>query len=432
MPPPKKIALTGGALAAGAVLWKIWLFGAILRFGIKDQTALRRRNEVRDIYLKLPFPLNFKIYFFNVTNPEEIQNGAKPIVTEVGPYWYDEIKEKVDVVDNDTEDSLTYTPYDVFRFNQNKSSPLKDDDYITIIHPVLVAMVNSVLRDSPVFLSIVNKSIPQIFTNPKTIFLTTRVKDVLFNGVELNCSSKEFGPNAICGQLKNQAPGLEIRQDNVFLFSILGPRNATLTTRLKVLRGISHYQDLGRLVEFNGKKSLNFWGSDQCNRYDGTDSWIFPPLMNVDEGLKSFSTDLCRNIKMKYISDKVFKKIPITVFESNLGDQSTEPEEKCYCRKEDSCLKKGLFDLTNCMGVPLYATLPHFLDTDENYMKLIEGMRPDREKHLIRVYLEPLTGSPLKAAKRMQFNLDLQQTKKVYLFSNLPAALFPIFWLEEV
>lgn len=54
-----------------------------------QQTALRKRNEMRTIYLKIPFPLDFKIYFFNVTNPDEVTKGEKPKLQEVGPYGYE-------------------------------------------------------------------------------------------------------------------------------------------------------------------------------------------------------------------------------------------------------------------------------------------------------------------------------------------------------
>jgi len=39
-------------------------------------------------FVKLPQPLNFKVYIFNVTNPDRIQQGAIPIVEEIGPYVY--------------------------------------------------------------------------------------------------------------------------------------------------------------------------------------------------------------------------------------------------------------------------------------------------------------------------------------------------------
>ena len=37
-------------------------------------------------------------------------------------------------------------------------------------------------------------------------------------------------------------------------------------------------------------------------------------------------------------------------YTANLGDMSTRPDEKCYCPTPDTCLKRGLFDLTKCVG----------------------------------------------------------------------------------
>lgn len=74
-------------------------------------------------------------------------------------------------------------------------------------------------------LKVVTKAIPFIFNDPKTIFLTGRVKDILFDGVVLNCTSKEFASTAVCGQMKGQVPGLKPvpGQPNLLLFSLLGP-----------------------------------------------------------------------------------------------------------------------------------------------------------------------------------------------------------------
>ncbi|CAH0560925.1 unnamed protein product [Brassicogethes aeneus] len=86
---PKKIAFGGGALFCFCVGFGYYGFDKVLKFGVRDQTALRKRNEVRDVYTKLPFPLDFRVNFFNISNPADVMKGAKPMLKEVGPYCYE-------------------------------------------------------------------------------------------------------------------------------------------------------------------------------------------------------------------------------------------------------------------------------------------------------------------------------------------------------
>lgn len=46
-------------------------------------------SEIREFYTKLPFPIDFKVYLFNVTNKDDVMNGAKPMVQEIGPYVFE-------------------------------------------------------------------------------------------------------------------------------------------------------------------------------------------------------------------------------------------------------------------------------------------------------------------------------------------------------
>lgn len=46
------------------------------------------------------------------------------------------------------------------------------------------------------------------------------------------------------------------------------------------------------------------------------------------------------------------------------------------------------------------------------------------------LYLQ-MTGSPLSAAKRLQFNLEVKPIPQVELMKNMPDILFPLFWIEE-
>lgn len=49
---------------------------------------LQNGSEMYPMWQKLPVPIQFNAYLFNVTNPEEVHGGAKPIVQEIGPFCY--------------------------------------------------------------------------------------------------------------------------------------------------------------------------------------------------------------------------------------------------------------------------------------------------------------------------------------------------------
>jgi hypothetical protein len=60
----------------------------IIKF-IFQQINLKPGGQIRDLFTKVPFPLDFKIYVFNLTNPAEVMNGMKPRVHEIGPYMFE-------------------------------------------------------------------------------------------------------------------------------------------------------------------------------------------------------------------------------------------------------------------------------------------------------------------------------------------------------
>lgn len=86
------------------------------------------------------------------------------------------------------------------------------------------------------------------------------------------------------------------------------------------------------------------------------------------------------------MEDTTYKGVNCRKHVATLGDQDHNQEDKCYCSK--ICMKKGVFDLSNCMGAPIYATLPHFLEADETFLKQVDGLNPVEEKHIIRISFE--------------------------------------------
>lgn len=193
---------------------------------------------------------------------------------------------------------------------------------------------------------------------------------------------------------------------------IISQKNATPGKVFKVYRGVRDPADLGRIVEFDGKPEMEVWPTDECNQISGTDGTIFPTYLTEEQGLDSFSPDLCRcQLPMVKNTIYLFKKIlnifrslkaifekkdkyddiPVNSYYAILGDMSKNENEKCYCYTPDTCLKKGVIDLYKCSGVPIYASLPHFYDSDESYLKGVKGLHPNETEHRIKILFEPVS-----------------------------------------
>lgn len=99
----------------------------------------------------------------------------------------------------------------------------------------------------------------------------------------------------------------------------------------------------------------------------------------------------CRNIELKYVKDVVIKGINVRRYEGNLGDQTNNEDDKCYCASPKKCLRKGLFDLNKCMGAPILASLPHFLYGDESLQNEVQGLNPNPNDHVLNINIEPVS-----------------------------------------
>jgi len=57
-------------------------------FPFQSQRLVKGRNTYTDWKGPSTIPRYTKFYIFNVTNPDEVKDGGKPNVSEVGPYTY--------------------------------------------------------------------------------------------------------------------------------------------------------------------------------------------------------------------------------------------------------------------------------------------------------------------------------------------------------
>ena len=83
---------------------------------------------------------------YHVNNPNEIINGSRPSVTEIGPFVYKEYREKIEI--NSTDDcTIRFGQYKRYDFDMEKTKELcpdcasAKDTKITIINAAYVGMI---------------------------------------------------------------------------------------------------------------------------------------------------------------------------------------------------------------------------------------------------------------------------------------------------
>lgn len=149
----------------------------------------------------------------------------------------------------------------------------------------------------------------------------------------------------------------------------------------KVRRGKKDVTDVGRIVEVDGKSDIDVWNSDEENKFKGTDGYWIPPFRNIHDRIWVYERQLCVTLDLVYIGKTHNRGAPLQKFSQNFDRFATN---NAYCRESGSCPIQGTLDLFNCIGVPVIATLPHFLDTHPSLMENIQsGLQPNRRAHEI-------------------------------------------------
>lgn len=56
---------------------------------IKSQVKLVKDSEIYKNWIKFPVPLKSTFHFFRILNPDDVMNGAKVQLEEVGPFVFE-------------------------------------------------------------------------------------------------------------------------------------------------------------------------------------------------------------------------------------------------------------------------------------------------------------------------------------------------------
>lgn len=69
----------------------------------------------------------------------------------------------------------------------------------------------------------IDKAVDSIFKKPSSVFVKTKAKNILFDGITVDCTVKDFAGSAVCNILKEKTDDLIPVGDGTYLFSLFGP-----------------------------------------------------------------------------------------------------------------------------------------------------------------------------------------------------------------
>lgn len=138
--------------------------------------------------------------------------------------------------------------------------------------------------------------------------------------------------------------------------------NASFGGRFTVYRGKHEITDIGRIIEIDGVQETDTWLSDVENRFRGTDGYFLPPFNNINKPIWSYERQFCISLNLEHVCRKYNRGVPVHRFRGSFDRFSKDP---AFCRENGDCPLPGTLDLFNCIGLPIIASLPHFLDAGQ-------------------------------------------------------------------
>uniref|UniRef100_A0A8C7D3U4 Lysosome membrane protein 2 n=1 Tax=Oncorhynchus kisutch TaxID=8019 RepID=A0A8C7D3U4_ONCKI len=387
------------------------VFQTLIHNRLKKEITLTEGSRVFETWKNPPPPVFMQYFFFNVTNPDDFLVGAKPIVSQVGPYTYREYrpKENVTFVDNGTRVSA-YQPK-TFVFLPERSVGDPDYDMITTINIPAVAVMNKV-KDS-----FWKSSMVSIWMNSLHVgMLMTRSVNELLWGFK----------DPLLSRIHPMNPEIDE------YFGLMYKKNGSNDGEFVYHTGEEDFMNYGRVATFKGE---SLWTSEQSNMINGTDGSAFHPLLSKTERLYIFSPDLCRSIFMEFEKDVKVKGLPAYRFtppRDVLASKEENPANEGFCVSPKECLGTGLLKVSVCRkGAPVVMSFPHFYLGDEKYSNAIEGLDPVREHHQTYLDLNPTTGVPIRASKRAQINILINRISGFPKTKFLNETIFPVMFINE-
>lgn len=170
-----------------------------------------------------------------------------------------------------------------------------------------------------------------------------------------------------------------------------------------------------------------------CNDVHGSGGEFYPPQLTTDRLITIFHGELCRYLDLYFDREEVvngIKSYRYAANERSVDNGTTSQDHACFLHDEN--LPAGMMNITECRyGAPIFVSFPHFYAADPYFLRAVDGLKPEKDKHELYVILEPETALPLELVGRLQINVLIQPSPHIALFKEAPTIFFPALWLQE-
>lgn len=403
------------------------LLPSLFKAQLHKNLYLEEGKEAYEKWKKTPIPVTFKVYIFNITNPEEVmRDGEMANVNEIGPYVFHQLRSK-DVLSWDLDGmTVTYNDLKQYHFKPELSANLTNDIY-TVNLP-LQGIIMFVKKLAYFAKGMVHSLLESLFEKyNETLFVHKSARELLFDGYKVDLLED------LLELAKPFTEVPEILPNNTFGF--LYGKNNSGDGVFAVHTGEDDISKYSQIHQWNNMSKIPFWQDTYCNMMNGTDGSQFPPPVSRKDVLYVYTPELCRSVFLEYEKDVVVRGIPAYRFvtpERLFASPLTNPDNMCYCTEDRFCSLSGILDVSPCRnGLKLAVTGPHFYLSHKFVSDRVTGLNPSREKHETYVDIEPTTGIVLRASRKLQMNFILEAFEGFSQTQNVSLSVIPLIWVVE-
>ncbi|XP_022085951.1 scavenger receptor class B member 1-like isoform X2 [Acanthaster planci] len=413
------IVLTIGVLMViiGAVAIPLG-FNALMDTILDQMMVISPKSPIYPEWKDPTLPIYTKFYFLDLQNPQEVLEGGRPSVVEIGPYSYKMSLPRENVTFNDNGTVTSTQPYS-YVFDRSQSVGDENDTFTTANMPFWSTVY--FVRDAGLLI----KAALSLFlaSQKEEPFMRLSVRQLIWGYDE-----------PLFKWLHENLPDYPLPPGFETQFGFLLGRNDTPLGLYTVFTGVGNKMKVNQIDKFNGMSHLTYWKSESANRITGSDGMMYHRGIEEDEVLNLFHPDLCRSMPYTYVKDDSLKGVPLKIFGVApwaYQNSTTYPPNQGFNITPDE-VPRGLMRIDPCRyGTPIALSNPHFFDGDPSLAGGIDGLSQNPEKHRNYFSIEPILGMPFKLRMRLQINQYMQQVQGISQTGKVKTMYMPGFWFEE-